>query len=115
MYKKNYYNYITKAKEIISEVLEEYDISDLCDDARKLLHSNILCNSINMRAAFLTVLATGCIVNGTQFMMPSTYECLYHFRDIRKKLSKGRKIEVPSIHRYCDEWRCEEWIEWIRI
>ena len=111
----NYYGYIVKAKEIVDEVLSEYDIIDLCNDARILLHNRVLCSSINMRAAFLTVLATGCIVNGTQFMMPSTYECLYHFRDIRNRLSKGRKIEVPDFHRYCDEWIYEEWVEWIRI
>lgn len=115
MFKKKYYDLIVKAKELISEVLEEYDISALCEDARILLHNRVLCDSINMRAALLTVLSTGCIVNGTQFMMPGTYECLCHFRDIRKKLSKGRKIEVPDFHRYCDEWRDEEWIEWIRI
>ncbi len=115
MFEKKYYELITRAKEIVGEVLEEYDITDLCDDARRLLHSNILCNSINTRAAVLTVLASGSVVNGNQFMMPGTRECLSNFRYIRNRLSKRRKIEVPDFHRYCDEWRYEEWIEWIRI
>lgn len=115
MYNEKYYNYITRAKEIVSKVLEEYDVIDLCNDARRLLHSNVLCNSINMRAAVLTVLASGSVVNGTQFMMPATHDCLSNFRYIRNRLSKRRKIEVPDFHRYCDEWRYEEWIEWIRI
>lgn len=115
MYEKKYYKYVVKAKEIVSKVLEEYDVSDLCDDARRLLHNRVLCESINMRAAMLTVLATGSVVNGTQFMMPGTRDCLSNFRYIRNRLSKGRKIEVPDFHRYCDEWQYAEWIEWIRI
>ena len=68
---------------------------------------------IAVRAAMATVLVCG-HVREYSWMMPSTKDCLETYASIKKRLSKGKKMEVAIVR--CDDATGEDYVEeWIRL
>lgn len=68
---------------------------------------------IAVRAAMATVLVCG-HVREYSWMMPRTNDCLLAYASIKKRLSKGKKMEVAIVR--CDDATGEDYIEeWVRL
>lgn len=68
---------------------------------------------IAVRAAMATVLVCG-HVRENSWMMPSTNNCLEAYASVKKRLSKGKKLEVAIVR--CDDATGEDYVEeWIRL
>lgn len=68
---------------------------------------------IAVRAAMASVLVCG-HVREHSWMMPATKDCLEAYASIKKRLSKGKKLEVSIVR--CDDATGEDYVEeWIRL
>lgn len=68
---------------------------------------------IAVRAAMATVLVCG-HVREYSWMMPRTKDCLKTYASVKKRLSKGKKLEVAFVK--CDDATGEDYVEeWIRL
>lgn len=68
---------------------------------------------IAVRAAMASVLVCG-HVRENSWMMPTTSNCLEAYASIKKRLSKGKKMEVAIVR--CDDATGEDYVEeWVRL
>lgn len=96
---------VVACKNMVNMVQSTMSAEEMVSQASSVIRSHE-CDSITKRAGLASVLTCGVIVDGI-FMMPSTKKCLDNFRDVRRKLSKHKRLEV--MRNDADE------MSWIRI
>ena len=113
------YELIVKVKEAMEKYLslaETVDALDADEALKSISHTHEVWRRdlpIAVRAAMATVLVCG-HVREYSWMMPSTKDCLEAYASIKKRLSKGKKMEVAIVR--CDDATGEDYVEeWIRL
>ena len=100
MFKAEEYNWATEWKNTIYRWLDEgctpWEIAEALD----WMHRESPLRRITFIAMGYTVLACTVVSEDGQFWIPSTKEVLYNYRNIKRRLSKGKRIYIEVL----DTW-----------